>query len=89
MTTRIAACGNAEAKLESSPVEVPDDVWSVADRFLFDGRIIRALEHLAEVGGLSLGNAIDAVDERVAFLKANHAVGFTVPLETYGQGFYS
>jgi hypothetical protein len=48
-------------------VDVPDDLWSVADRFLFDGRIIEALEHLREVRGLSLQDAIVAVDERVMF----------------------
>jgi hypothetical protein len=68
---------------------MPDDVWSVADGFLFDGRIIKALEHLREAGGLSLRDAIVVVDGRVSFLKANHAECFTVPIETYGQGVYS
>jgi hypothetical protein len=81
--------GHAEASLESSLVDVPNDVWTVADRFLFDGRIIEAVEHLREVGSVPLQEAIVAVDERVGFLKANQAERFTVPLETYGQGFYS
>jgi hypothetical protein len=79
-------CGSA---LESTFVDVPEDSWSVADRFLFDGRILDALKHLREMRGLSLRDAIVAVDERVTFLKANKAERFTVPLESYGQGFYS
>lgn len=73
----------------SALVDVPDEVWSVADRFLLDRRIVEALVHLQEVGGLSLHDAIVAVNERVGFLKANHAECFTVPLETSGQDFYS
>ena len=61
----------------------------MADRILFDRRIVEALVHLQEVGGLSLHDAIVAVNERVGFLKANHTECFTVPLETYGQDFYS
>jgi hypothetical protein len=70
-------------------VDVPNDSWSVTDRFLVDGRLLDALRCLRNAGGLSLHDAIEAADVRVTLLKANYPERFTVPLETYGRGVFT
>jgi len=63
--------------------------WEPIDELLFDRRVLDAIAHYREAVGCGLQQATTDVPQRIGWLMEHESERFRVPLEGYGDGFYS